>query len=183
MDHESQLKDWLLNDPMRMSALKLTAQFFAENEVKDWYIAAGFVRNLVWDKLHDAPESILADIDVIYWCDVETSIYRDKLIELALTEQANLPWSVKNQARMHKKNNHPEYTSCLNAMSYWPEKQTAVAAKLDEEGELIIDSIFGLETIYNLTVNYNPKADESVFMSRVASKPWFNQYPRLSLEL
>ena len=91
MEYEAQLKDWLLSDEMRMSALKLTAQFFAENEVDDWYIAAGFVRNLVWDKLHDSPASVLEDIDVIYWCHEETSIYRDKLIELALSEQSNLP--------------------------------------------------------------------------------------------
>ena len=68
-------------------------------------------------------------------------------------------------------------------MSYWPEKQTAIAVKLDEEGELIIDSVFGLETVFSLTINYNPKADESVFMKRVSSKPWFNNYPKLSLEL
>ncbi|GIU51263.1 nucleotidyltransferase family protein [Shewanella sp. KT0246] len=183
MNYETQLKNWLLSEPIRMSALKLVADFFAENEVQDWYIAAGFVRNLVWDKLHDAPVSELKDIDVIYWCHEETSIYRDKLIELALTEQINLPWSVKNQARMHKKNKHPAYSSCLNAMSYWPEKQTAVAVKLDENDELVINSVFGLETVFNLTVNYNPKADESVFMKRVSSKPWFNNYPKLSLEL
>ncbi|WP_394494418.1 nucleotidyltransferase family protein [Shewanella sp. ENK2] len=183
MDFESQIKQWITNDPMRMKALDLTAQMFKELEVDDWYIAAGFVRNLVWDKLHGAAESVLDDIDVIYYCNEETSVYRDKLIELALAEMASFPWSVKNQARMHIKNQHPAYTSAKDAMSYWPELQTAIGVKLDEHGDIVVESVFGLPCLFNLTVNYNPKADESVFMERVASKPWFNEYQNLSLEL
>ncbi|WP_144209549.1 nucleotidyltransferase family protein [Shewanella donghaensis] len=183
MNYEAQLKTWILEDKMRVAALQQVADLFAELNITDWYIAAGFVRNLVWDKQHQASFISLNDVDVIYYCTEEISVYRDRLIELALSERLTLPWSVKNQARMHEKNNHPAYTSTLDAMSYWPEQQTAVAVKLNAKGELEIEALFGFESLFSLSVSYNPKADEQVFMERVASKPWFKQYPQLSLAL
>ncbi|MDO6620594.1 MULTISPECIES: nucleotidyltransferase family protein [unclassified Shewanella] len=183
MDYEAQLKNWIVADKMRISALQQVAALFTELNITDWYIAAGFVRNLVWDKQHQIAPSALTDIDVIYYCSKQTSAYRDKLIEKALSERIKLPWSVKNQARMHKRNHHPAYTSTLDAMCYWPEQQTAVAVKLDNDGKLVLKALFGYENLFSLSVSYNPNADKHVFMERVASKPWFKQYPKLSLEL
>lgn len=183
MDHEAQLKTWILEDKMRVTALEQVAALFTELNISDWYIAAGFVRNLVWSKQHSMSFITLNDIDVIYFCKEEESVYRDRLIELALSERLKLPWSVKNQARMHEKNNHHPYTSTLDAMSYWPEQQTAVAVKIDEQGELKLQALFGFDTLFSLSVSFNPKANEQLFMERVASKPWFKQYPQLSLEL
>ena len=61
MDHEAVTKHWLTNDPARMAALTIAAA----QELPDWCLAAGFVRNLVWDKLHDFSSSTpLNDIDV-----------------------------------------------------------------------------------------------------------------------
>jgi uncharacterized protein len=34
----------------------------------DWYIAAGFLRNAIWDALHDKSERTpLNDVDVVYY--------------------------------------------------------------------------------------------------------------------
>jgi hypothetical protein len=44
-------------------------------------------------------------------------------------------------------------------MSYWPEKETAVRAKLGPDGELIIINAFGLKSLYEGKISFNPKRD------------------------
>ena len=118
------------HDAMRLEALTLCAQVFDELNISDWYIAAGFVRNLVWDHLHRFNASDLQDIDVIFFCDKTISASHDNVIEQRLTDLLALNWSVKNQARMHLRNHDKPYLSCIDAMSYWPEQQTAVGVNL-----------------------------------------------------
>jgi len=42
---ESQIKDWIQGDAERMRALQIASTL----QLNDWCIAAGFVRNLVWE--------------------------------------------------------------------------------------------------------------------------------------
>jgi hypothetical protein len=46
MNFENQIKDWIEIDLERMEALQAASTL----HLNDWYIAAGFVRNLVWDR-------------------------------------------------------------------------------------------------------------------------------------
>ncbi len=46
------LIDWISQDRARMQALEWAAQCAAIHSMPQWYLAAGFVRNLVWDRLH-----------------------------------------------------------------------------------------------------------------------------------
>ncbi len=91
------------------------------------YIAAGFVRNLIWDHLHefDSP-SQLNDVDVIFFDRDETnfdiSIEYEKYLSKKIPE---LNWQVRNQVIMHERNEDPPYEDVVDAMSYWPEKETA----------------------------------------------------------
>ncbi len=51
-------------DPMRIEALNHVSQL----NLPQCYIAAGFVRNLVWDSLHEFESTTpLNDVDVIYF--------------------------------------------------------------------------------------------------------------------
>ncbi|HCH5920363.1 TPA: nucleotidyltransferase family protein, partial [Vibrio parahaemolyticus] len=51
-------------DPVRVEALKVVYQL----ALPQCYIAAGFVRNLVWDSLHNFDVyTPLNDVDVIYF--------------------------------------------------------------------------------------------------------------------
>lgn len=98
MTHESQIKQWISEDEHRMEAL----QFARQCHLSDWCLAAGFVRNLVWDKLHGKREATpLNDIDLIYYNASHTAETRDIHYEAELHSMRDLPWSVKNQARMH----------------------------------------------------------------------------------
>jgi len=131
MDHEAKIKHWIESDPLRMQLLSDAASL----GLRDWCLAAGFVRNLVWDKTHSYSSlTVLNDIDLIYFDAEDTSEDRDREIEKKLSDCSAFPWSVKNQARMHKRNHDNPYTSTADAMSYWVEVETAVGASLAEAG-------------------------------------------------
>lgn len=177
MSQEAKIKRWVDEDPMRMEALAAAARL----RLPDWCLAAGFVRNLVWDKVHGfGPLTPLNDIDLIYFDPVDDSKDRDRKLEQQLTKFVALPWSVKNQARMHKRNHDSPYTSTSDAMSYWVEVETAVGAALDNKGEVVLVSPFGFASLFDLTVTINskrPKPDD--FNERMTTKQWLQIWPRL----
>ena len=81
MEFESIIKDWIRSDKDRMRALHLASIL----QLNDWCIAAGFVRNLVWDKLHKKENPIpLNDFDLIYYdsCNIDSA--QDKELEMQL---------------------------------------------------------------------------------------------------
>ena len=75
-----------------------------------------------------------------------------------------LNWQVRNQALMHKRNGDKPYLNIIDAMSYWPEKETAVAIKKINNKEYKCISAFGLNTLFDLKVTHNPKRSIESFM-------------------
>jgi len=149
------------------------------------YIAAGFIRNLVWDFLHNklAPTP-LNDIDVIYFDCYESNPNKYKEYEAKLTELLpQLNWQVRNQALMHTRNNDEPYKSTIDAMSYWPEKETAIGIRKLPSGEYDCIAAFGFDSLFNLQVTYNPKRLKSVFEYRINSKNWLVTWCNLKVVL
>ncbi len=160
-----------------MQALRLAA----EQDLPGWCIAAGFVRNLAWDKAHGYPHSTpLNDIDLIYFDDDDIAESRDRDIEKTLRRLSGLPWSVKNQARMHARNGDAPYTSTADAMRYWVEVETAVGAWLDDSGAVASIAPFGVAPLFNLTITLNPQRPKPFALKkRIAEKGWLESWPRL----
>jgi len=143
----------------------------SEDQLELW-IAAGFVRNLVWDHLHGYPAGKTEDVDVIYHSlyqlpydspyqstyDSQTMIEREipkfellkletemqkrenelqkreeSLLKHLLRLAPDIPWQVRDQARMHLRNDDSPYGDIADAMKHWPEKETAVAVRLMSE--------------------------------------------------
>jgi hypothetical protein len=182
------LWQWLQQDELRMAALMTCQKVMQQQGITDWLISAGFIRNLIWDNLHSMTSQPLNDIDVIYWCDNTPSSAEDQAIEALLVEQIALPWSAKNQARMHLRNGDMPYSSCVDAMSFWPEKQTAIGVKLvpsddhtTAEFQLHVTSVFGLGCLFDLSLSRNPKRDKAIFNHRVSQKGWLMHYCKLSV--
>lgn len=177
MNLELQITNWLKEDDVRMKALHIAEQM----RLNDWCIGAGFIRNLVWDKLHNySYPTPLNDIDLIYFDKNKTTKEADQLIEDELKSISTLPWSVKNQARMHTRNHDEPYTSTSHAMSYWVEMETAIGATLSHNGDLILVAPFGLEMLFrnSITLNPNrPKIDD--FRHRITDKGWLKRWPNL----
>ncbi|WP_394133112.1 nucleotidyltransferase family protein [Shewanella maritima] len=203
---DQQVAQWISEDKMRAHALCLCAYLFEQQGIRDWYIAAGFVRNLIWDKLHQIEHSPLNDIDVIYYQNTQTDAQQDKLFEQDLKRRITLPFSVKNQARMHSRNGDKPYQSCIDAMKWWPEKQTAVAVKLSDIdtdyvhriwhsttphfedvspmllSNITVKAAFGLRCLFDYSLTHNPKRSHQLFIQRVNSKGWLDRYPMLHIK-
>ncbi|QQX78925.1 nucleotidyltransferase family protein [Shewanella sp. KX20019] len=182
IEAREQITQWLREDGYRYQAL-LVAK---EMGLPQWMLAAGFVRNLVWDKLHSFNSRPLNDIDLIYFDSRNLSAEQDKHYESQLKLMApNYPWSVKNQARMHLKNQDARYKSCHDAMGYWPEKETAVAVSITQGNEqyraasLQITAPFGCERLFELTLSHNPQRSKQLFQQRLEVKQWLKHYPLL----
>lgn len=160
-----------------MQALSIASDL----NLNDWCIAGGFVRNLVWDQLHDYQQPTpLNDLDVIYYDPTNIDIAAEKYFERLLSQSSDYPWSVKNQARMHLINQDRCYSSSMDAMTYWVETQTAVGISLSHDGELNVLAPFGLQSLFDFSITINPKRPKpETFKRRVADKRWLQTWPRL----
>ncbi|MFG1498167.1 nucleotidyltransferase family protein [Saccharospirillum sp. HFRX-1] len=172
---------WLEQDSARMAALTIAAEL----NLPDWCLAAGFVRNLVWDRLHAYQQiTPLTDLDLIYFDASNTDEQRDQQLQARLSAGLEAPWSVKNQARMHYRNGDAPYRSTADAMSYWPEVETAVGVRLNGTGEIELIAPFGLDSLMNGYLSLNPKRPKpEVFAQRQAEKSWLTTWPHLKVRI
>jgi hypothetical protein len=75
-----------------------------------------------------------------------------KLEEMLKTLMPNIPWFVKNEARIHIKSNMPPYSSSIDAISKFPDTAKALGIKLDEKDNVILTAPFGISDVVNLEV-------------------------------
>ncbi|WP_217492190.1 nucleotidyltransferase family protein [Veronia pacifica] len=176
---EKKVRNWIANDELRFIALKTAATL----NLPQWCIAAGFVRNLIWDKLHGHDSATpLSDIDMIYFNKEDTSEETDKKYEDKLKAISPLSWSVKNQARMHNKIHVSPYESTLDAMSFWPEIETAIGAYLNPQGDIGIITPFNLEQQVSTTVTVNSRhPSPNTALLRAKEKGWLTLWPELKI--
>ncbi|RAH38050.1 nitrate reductase [Halomonas sp. SL1] len=174
------VRKWIENDPERRQALAAASRL----SLPDWCLAAGFVRNLVWDKLHQFTSiTPLNDIDLVYFDPSDISASRDRDLEHRLSSILHFPWSVKNQARMHTRNGDSPYTSTSDAMSQWVEVETAVGATLKNGQDISLISPFGLKALFELTVTLNPNNPKPHALDkRLCDKRWLETWPKLSVK-
>lgn len=143
------------------------------------------MRNLAWDYLHRAPSpSALADIDVVYFDAANCRREQERALEARCA--ALLPgvrWQVRNQARMHLRNGDRPYRDVVDAMAYWPERETAVAVRRCGAAGLHFVSPFSapLSRLFAGRISRNPRRSLAVFHQRVAQKRWLVNWPHLTL--
>ncbi|ASG23418.1 nucleotidyltransferase family protein [Nitrospirillum viridazoti] len=159
-------------------------------DLPDCWIGAGFVRNAVWDQLHrqqavpetagEAPDS---DVDVVWFDAACPSIAVDRdLTDRLLALAPDVPWSVKNQARMHCRNGDAPYTGCADALRHWPETATAVAVRLTPQDALEVLAPFGLDDLFGRLIRPTPAfrgAKREILRQRVREKRWLERWPLL----
>ncbi|OAB35887.1 hypothetical protein PMSD_12885 [Paenibacillus macquariensis subsp. defensor] len=173
-----------LENIMNRVEVRKDLELVRELNLPDSCIAAGYVRNRVWDVLHGYDhETPLNDIDVIYYDPSDISEERDMLLtQLLNTVDKKDYWSVKNQARMHLRNHVEPYNSTNDAMSCWPETATAVGVYLDQLDHMRIIAPYGLDDLFQLKVRQSSRyVDTTYFMKRMADKEWLARWPNLTL--
>ena len=149
----------------------------------DWCVAAGFVRNMVWDRLFQTRQHPLNDLDVIYFDPHNPAVSQDRKLQAQLRAQSPWPWSVKNQARMHLRNQDPPYHNTADAMSYWVETETTTGVRYCVKADqLCLAAPFGLSQLMAGTITLNPKRPKpKAFHQRLSSKEWLKNWPYLRI--
>lgn len=180
MKHAAALQRILANDPWRCAVLGMVRSL----GLPDCRVGAGFVRNAVWDYLHDRPPSRHSgDADVIWFCPERARPEDDREAEAALRAlHPAVDWSVKNQARMHLRNGDPPYASAVEAIGHWPETATAVAARRTAAGSFEIAAPFGLGDLFDLLLRPTARfagEKHGIYLDRIESKRWLAIWPRL----
>jgi hypothetical protein len=169
--------------PLRMPVFEVVRSL----ALPDWAVGAGFIRAAVWDELSGyTTASPVDDIDVLYFDPMERDPQRDLAIENQLREkQPTLPWSVRNQARMHVRNGDSPYGSTGDALRFWLETPTCVAVRLDTQGRLEILAPYGLQDLFSMSIRPTPRGYErkAEYLSRVQQKRWHERWPNVRVEL
>ena len=182
MERLAELRTLIASDRRRMDVLRLVRDL----GLPDCWVAAGFVRNCVWDHLHGRAASLPAgDIDVIWFDPAACNAAHDAGLEAALRDRdATLDWSVKNQARMHARNGDTPYESATDAMRYWPETATAVGVRLGARDGIEVAAPFGLDDLFALVVRPTSRfaaEKHPVYLERLLAKQWKQAWPRLQI--
>ena len=178
----SSVVDLIAGEPWRRQALEAVAAL----GLPDCWIGAGFLRAPVWDALHGyGRPTPLDDIDVVYHDPAHLEPEAEARAEARLREWLpDLPWSVRNQARMHLRNGERPYRSTAEAIRHWLETPTAVAIRLaDGRPELLAP--LGLDDLLNLVLRPTPHARAhrmAAYRARLETKNWLKLWPRLRLE-
>lgn len=157
-------------------------------DLPDWWICAGFVRSKIWDALHGFKDRTLTpDVDVIYFDAARIDENYEKELEKKLMSiLPGIPWSVKNQARMHVINDIPPYTSSEDAISKFPETATALGMKLDKENHLVLTAPCGLDDVLHLEVKptaffTETKERAAIYEERLIKKNWKAIWPKVKV--
>ncbi|SNR85185.1 nucleotidyltransferase family protein [Pseudomonas segetis] len=182
MDNASRLQAMLASDALRWRLLEMVHSL----ALPDCWIAAGFVRNAVWDHLHGrAPGAVATDIDVIWFDPQRCTPEEDQALEARLRKlDAPVTWSVKNQARMHIRNGDEPYLCATHAMRFWPETATAVAVRLGKDRSCEIAAPFGLDDLFGLVLRHTWRfagEKNAIYQERLKAKNWLATWPLLEL--
>lgn len=180
MDHQAATSALLQQDALRLRCLQAALSL----GLHDWYLGAGFLRNLIWDALHQYPKPTpLNDVDLVYFdnTDLNRSTEQHYVQQLsALVPQVQ--WEVKNQARMHLFHQHAPYQNCADGISRWVEVPTCVGVRLDHSGHFDFYSSFGLAENWSLSLRINPLYPRpQLFRQRIKDKGWLELWPLLQV--
>lgn len=182
-DLHQRLETILRQAPLRLQALATVRSL----DLPDWAIGAGFIRAAVWDGLSGfTTASAVDDIDVLYFDATDRSTERESEIEKRLRElEPTLPWSARNQARMHIRNSDAPYASTADALRFWLETPTCVAVRLDARDHFEIIAPYGLEDLFAMTIRPTPRGRirNAEYTARITDKKWHERWPNVTVEL
>lgn len=176
--------DRIERDPDMMAILSIIRDL----GLKDSWLAAGSVRNFIWNTLSGKSGfDAETGVDVIFY-DPEVSYEETLVLEEKLREtHPQYRWELKNQVYMHIHNPETEpYVSSCDAMSKYPERCTAIGLRLLENGELELFAPYGLEDILDFRIQPTPHFAENpkrmkVYGERLAKKKWVEKWQLITV--
>jgi hypothetical protein len=84
---------------------------------------------------------------------------------------------------MHIRNHDPPYRNTCDALSFWCETPTAVAARL-AEGRIQLIAPFGVGDLLGLVVRPTPHFTTKlgIYRERIRAKDWVSNWPKLRID-
>jgi uncharacterized protein len=184
LQKEADLLEAIKQDKWMITILETAAKL----ELPDCCISAGFVRAKAWDVQHGYIERTpLTDVDVVYFDRENIDEATEKELENVLAKMMpGVPWSVKNQARMHHVNQMPAFRDTAHAIACYPETATSVGVKL-EEGTLHLIAPYGVDDLLACRIVPTPLYVRSapnhiIYLDRINKKNWQRLWPRVRME-
>lgn len=168
----------IAQDPVGMKQLRAARAL----GLPDWCIAAGFVRNRVWDHLHGvSPPRQPPDVDVLFFDPSDVSKEREAAYETRLDQMIpGVSWEVRNQARMHlRKKDVAPHRDTADAMTFWLETVTAVGVRLEADDNLTVIAPLGTDDLLGMvcrpTAFGRTRLEE--YEERISRKRWRELWP------
>jgi uncharacterized protein len=180
---------WRLGEILKRSSWLMRALRAARTVgAPDWFIAAGAIRDTVWDDLHNRDlTDIPRDIDLAFFDPLDLGEARERTIETQLRTRApDLPWDVKNQAAVHLW--YPKlfgmdvqpFTCNEEAIATFPEIATCVGVRLLDDDDLLVAGPHGLDDLLDGVCRHNPtRVSAAFYRDRLATKDWSTRWPRI----
>ena len=155
-----------------------------------WWVGGGVLRDLVWDGLHGGFDPArVKDVDLAFWDPADWSHAREVALEGALA--ARLPgvvWDAKNQAAVHTWYQArfgvdvAPLRSAAEGVATWPETATAVAVRLDADGELEVLAPCGLGDLLGGICRRNPsRVTVAEYRRRLLRKRVAQRWPKVAI--
>jgi hypothetical protein len=180
-EQANQLIELIKSDPGIMQLLEAGRNI----GLRKWCIAAGVIRNKVWDFLHGYQERTEpSDIDFLFYDGFNTEVAYEKKIEEQLGRRVpGVRWEAVNQATVHLYMKEANYHSIEEAMSRWAEAVTAVGVWLDRKNSLKVIAPQGLEDLFGLVVRPTLMTANAalVYRERIVQKRWMDRWPKLRI--
>ncbi|HUD07023.1 MAG TPA: nucleotidyltransferase family protein [Candidatus Saccharimonadales bacterium] len=178
---EDDITRTLMDDPWRVDVLKAAEEL----QLPNWWIGAGFLRNVIWDAIEGNNSPPNRDVDLVYFdpgnVEPETDWAYDE------QQKAKFPfaeWEIRNQARMHNINNFAPYASTEDGIAHWVETATCVAVRLDGDKFKYLFS-HGTADLFGLIARPIPLFRTAdllpVFHTRIQKKHWRERWPHLQI--
>ncbi|MFP7479583.1 nucleotidyltransferase family protein [Terribacillus saccharophilus] len=181
---EKDVLEAIRQDKWMMEVLGAAARL----QLPDFCISAGFVRSKVWDIQHGyTRRTPLPDVDVVYFDAFDTSKVIEKKYESMLLQMIpDVPWSVKNQARMHEVNNMPAFRNTEHAIACYTETATSIGVRMNGDGLHLI-APYGVDDLLACRVAPSPlykrgTSNHSIYLKRVKQKNWHLLWPQVRME-
>jgi hypothetical protein len=158
-------------------------------KLPDCYIAAGAIRNCIWNHFHKFPATFhQTDVDVVYFDLSDMDGEKEKPLEEILSKKLpNLKWEVVNQARghlfEHGQEARPPVSSSCESIAYWSETPTCIGVRLEDDDSFTICAPHGLDDLLNLVVKPVPQPYQnlSFYRERIIEKNWDKFWPKLKI--
>ena len=177
---EQDILNLIQKDEWMMKVLQIAEK----QNLKDWVIGAGFVRNKVWDYLHDFQKEKVdtPDIDLVYFDPAGNNMEEDEAMSEKLKQETTINWEIVNEAYAHVWNHTEPYSSTEDALSKWTETATGIGVRLKND-KLILMAPHGISDLVNLIVRPSPNFPGCLPLvkKRIKEKKWLEKWPKLKI--